>query len=311
MNDRKISFRLENQVSAKSRLFWIFAFLLILIAAAIPRLIELGRSLWAGESWVANSILADSLHHMFFYDTWLQTTPPLFLFLARMVVKLLGASNYTLRLLPFLFGMAAVVITACLALRFFRFPAAILCMILVAMAPTAIRYSLELKQYTGDMAFTSAILLALWLYLEENHRAYGWIIALFAGGIFLSHTSVMFVPLAACVLLFGRPDLPQTARIRRCVLFLILAGVLGGLQYFYFAKPNIVSNLKTFWDQGFLHSFRPGVVALFYMKYFVGSGICFFLPNQSNDFLEMALGVLPGPVRLILFLSYWQSCLFS
>ena len=59
--DRFISrhLRVDNREGARWRWFWAVAFLLVFAAAAIPRLIELGRSLWESEVWVANSILAD------------------------------------------------------------------------------------------------------------------------------------------------------------------------------------------------------------------------------------------------------------
>ena len=40
------------------------------------------RSLWLDEAWVANSVHAPTLHGMFYYPNWLQTSPPLFLLLA-------------------------------------------------------------------------------------------------------------------------------------------------------------------------------------------------------------------------------------
>jgi peptide deformylase len=49
----------------------------------VPRYTEVrlqgfDRSLWQDESWVANSILSQTWHGMFYYDAWAQSTPPLF-----------------------------------------------------------------------------------------------------------------------------------------------------------------------------------------------------------------------------------------
>jgi len=288
---------LDKRQSAKLRRFWVVAFLLVFIAAAIPRLVELKRSLWAAEAWVANSILADSLNQVFYYDAWLQTTPPLFLLLARAVVKALGVSNLTLRLVPFTFGMAATILIAALAMRLFRRPFAMLCMMLIAFSPTAIRYSLELKQYTGDLAMSAAILLALWSCIERNRGAFFWIIALFTVGVFLSQTSVMFIPLAACILLFAERTRPLKARILMCTGFLLFVGLLADLQYLIFVKPNLAPHLESYWNDGFLQNFRPVEVALFYMKYVGGSFIGFFLPNQIKDVLSS----LPALAQLTMF----------
>ena len=76
----------------------------VIVCSLIPRIDQDTRSLCVAESWVANSVLAGSLHDMFYYDPWLQTTPPLFLLLVRATVKMFGASNTTLRVMPLACG---------------------------------------------------------------------------------------------------------------------------------------------------------------------------------------------------------------
>ena len=48
----------------------------IIAEGAIPRLHQFGRGLSIAESWVANSVLVESLSGMFYCGGWLQTTPP-------------------------------------------------------------------------------------------------------------------------------------------------------------------------------------------------------------------------------------------
>jgi hypothetical protein len=62
----------------------LLAFILVL------GLYGIGRSLWLDEAWVANSINAPALGGMFHYPNWLQTSPPLFLLLARGAVGMFG-----------------------------------------------------------------------------------------------------------------------------------------------------------------------------------------------------------------------------
>jgi hypothetical protein len=57
----------------------------LVLAGVITRVQFLDRSLWLDEAWLANSILAASLPQAIYYDDWLQTTPPLFVALARLV----------------------------------------------------------------------------------------------------------------------------------------------------------------------------------------------------------------------------------
>src|ERR1044071_1233527 len=62
----------------------------ILVFGAIMRLSYLDRSLWLDEAWVANSIQAPTLTEAFYYGDWLQTTPPLFVVVSRVITTLFG-----------------------------------------------------------------------------------------------------------------------------------------------------------------------------------------------------------------------------
>src|SRR5689334_949174 len=72
----------------------------LLLAGAIMRLSYLDRSLWLDEAWVANSVQSPTLHEAFYYDGWLQTTPPLFVVMSRVITTLFGTSNVAFRIFP-------------------------------------------------------------------------------------------------------------------------------------------------------------------------------------------------------------------
>ena len=55
-----------------------FAILFVLIIGVVSRIVHVNWSFWLDESWVANSVSSDSLSQMFYYDSWLQTSPPSF-----------------------------------------------------------------------------------------------------------------------------------------------------------------------------------------------------------------------------------------
>ncbi|HYK87922.1 MAG TPA: glycosyltransferase family 39 protein, partial [Acidobacteriota bacterium] len=169
---------------------------LVVLAGIVPRTHHLGRSLWTAEAWLANSTLEDTLPHMFHYQNWLQTTPPLLLLLVRGTVKLFGLSEYSLRAVPFILGILALILVAALSFRAFRPPFAVVCTGLVAISPTAIYYSQVLKQYSGDMAAASLILLVLWRYGERGTtRRYVQVLLALTACLLFSYTSVMFIPL--------------------------------------------------------------------------------------------------------------------
>src|ERR1700722_9573655 len=136
----------------------------------------MGRSLWLDEAWVANSLQEHSLAGMFYYPGSLQTSPPLFLLLARAAVRLAGASNLAFRLTPLLLAMVAAAGMLAGSARVLRMPFALLATALVVFDPTAIEYSRTLKPYSGELAASALLLLATVTYLHSpDRRRLGWV----------------------------------------------------------------------------------------------------------------------------------------
>ena len=283
------------------------AFALVFLGAAVIRFWFLNRQIWTAEAWVANSVTAGSWSEMFYYPSWLQTTPPLFLVLDRFAVGLLGVSNWSLRLVPFLFGLGSVVLVAVLSRRVFSLPLALLCTSLVALSPPEVEYSKELKQYSGDAAATALVLLVLWDYLARpDRRRYGRMLLVFGLGLWLSHTVIMFLPLAACVLLFAAPPVAETARkgilraqILRAAGLTLLAGVLGSAEYVLFVRPNLTPLLLNYWKEGFPHFLSVREVFHFYAQNFAGLALYFFIGSETKTSLMGALASSSGAVQAV------------
>ena len=174
---------------------------IVIACSLIPRIDQDTRSLCVAESWVANSVLAGSLHDMFYYDPWLQTTPPLFLLLVRATVKMVGASNTTLRAMPLACGFLAVILLAVLATRMLQPMFALMCIALLGFSPWAVVYAKELKEYSVGVFSTSLILLLLWEYVVHRDRwRYLALLVVVGVTMFLSYSAVFFVPLALLVI---------------------------------------------------------------------------------------------------------------
>src|SRR5262245_20522322 len=145
----------ERTVDAGRTVMGRFLVLLVLgglmAAAVISRIHLLDRSLWLDEAWVANSIRAASLQQAIYYDDWLQTTPPLFIALSRLVTAVFGTSNVAFRALPALSGIVSVVLFSFMALRLLKPSFAIIAILLFVFSPRVILYSQSLKQYSNDV----------------------------------------------------------------------------------------------------------------------------------------------------------------
>jgi len=92
----------------------------LLLAGAIVRLSYLERSLWLDEAWVANSIQSPTLYGALYYDDWLQTTPPLFVVMSRVIATLFGTSNVAFRILPAVAGIISILLFGFTAFRLLK-----------------------------------------------------------------------------------------------------------------------------------------------------------------------------------------------
>jgi hypothetical protein len=276
----------------------------IIAVGLILRLHHFGRDLSIAESWVANSVLANSLAGMFYYEDWLQTTPPLFLLLVRTTENLFGLSNNSLCAVPLAFSLLALWLLAALARRMLRPPFALICLSLLALSPPVIAFSKQLKQYSADVAMSALLLLVLWQYLHESSRRhYFWLLAAFAVALPLSYTAVVFVPLAICVLVFGgtaeRPGLGVRTVAFRCSGLVLLTAIICCCIYFLFVRPNTSPRLQEFWTVGYPPQGGWAATLDFVAKHFLATVVYFSLPLQSalNEALRPLLLSLPGYLK--------------
>jgi hypothetical protein len=278
---------------------WI-ALALVIVGGVFPRLNHIGKSLWSAEAWVANSVLADSLTHMFRYETWLQTTPPLFLLLVRWTVQLAGVSVGSFRAVPFGLSILSLVLIAWLAQRILQIPFAVICTALVALSPPAVVFSKEVKQYTGDVAASCMLLLALWSYLERpDTRRYLSLAAVLAIALFLSYPAVTFVPVAIALVgvvapLFNEdPSNGQKTRLARVGILSGIAVAICGVNYWFFVRPNSSPLLSDYWSNGYPRFGHASEVARFYAEDFLGMGLYFYIPIGTKNLFK-ALGTSMG-----------------
>ncbi len=215
----------------------------------------MGRSLWLDEAWVANSVQAPSLSGMFFHTVWLQINPPLFLLLVRGAVRAVGVSNTSLRLVPLALGMLAAVCMLLLARRVLSPAFAVLACALVALHPTAIEFSHSLKQYAGELAGTTVLLLATILYLQRpDRRRFLGLLAAVALTLPLAYPMVFLIPGILLAVYF-------TGTSGRTALLACTAGGIFLVLYGVFIRPNSSPALREFFKTAADSGFSTGLAA--------------------------------------------------
>lgn len=118
------------------------------------------RALWADEAYLALNLLNRSALELTEPLDFNQAAPPLFLLLEKLAIITAGASEYAVRFVPLVCGIASVGVFALLARRLLHPAAAPLALLLFTAADGLIYFSSELKPYSVDVFATVALLAA-------------------------------------------------------------------------------------------------------------------------------------------------------
>lgn len=203
-----MSFREPPHLSALLRQWW---FLPLLVLATVLRLHELTESaIWGDES--SSLLLAlyspSALWHHAAHDVH----PPLYFFLLHLWVQVLGEGVLALRLLSAVFGSLAVFLGGWLAWRLASRRAAFLATLLLALLPTAVRYSQEVRMYSLLGCWLLAATLALLYWLDTGRRRHLVAYALLMTAAFYTHYFSVLGLLVHWLWLASLPDSPLRRR---------------------------------------------------------------------------------------------------
>jgi hypothetical protein len=223
------------------------------VYGVLQRCSGLRRSLWLDEAWVANSVSAPSLKGMFYYDTWVQSSPPLFLLLVRLAVAPFGPSNTAFRAVPFFMGILAILSMLLFAARTLSRQYALLAWTLLVLSPFAIDYSKELKQYSSELAVSATVLLITSLYIENaTARRFWLLVGTVFVGLLVGYAVAFIVPGLVFILCMTPIECRARSTVmafpkrfaRAFILTVVGGGTLIG-EYFLFVVPNSSAALRS------------------------------------------------------------------
>jgi len=212
----------------------------VLALTLVLGLYGIERSLWLDEAWVANSVNAPTLGGMFYYPNWLQTSPPLFLLLARTAVNLFGLSTVVLRSVPLVLSLAAVAMMLAAARRLVSPPLAVLATATLAFHPTVVEYFRSFKQYGGEVAAAAAVLWAAVAYLQQPQRKQFYVLlGVVVAAMTLSYPTVFLLPGLVVAVAAGNRA--------RAIALAGIAGVALAALYWFLVRPNYTPALRAYW----------------------------------------------------------------
>jgi hypothetical protein len=174
---------------AQSRWFW--ALLIIGVSLRLVRYL-LRFPLWEDEAGLSANLLDRGYRELLLPLHFNQIAPTLFLWGQLAVVRLLGFSEYTLRLIPFLCGMGSLLLFGHVARRLLRGVPLVLAVGLFAVSYPLTRYAAEAKPYGCDLFLALAMLSLVveWLRRPGQDR-WLWALAAIVGpAVGYSYSSV-------------------------------------------------------------------------------------------------------------------------
>jgi hypothetical protein len=147
----------SNWLSPRAEAWWLWTFLAVGLALRLVRYL-LRFPLWEDEAMLAANFVDQGYRGLLQPLQYLVVAPPLFLWGQLAVVKLFGFTEYALRLVPFLSGVASLVLFRHVAGRLLRGATLVLAVGMFAVSYPMTRYAAEAKPYGCDLLLALAML---------------------------------------------------------------------------------------------------------------------------------------------------------
>ncbi len=205
----------------------------------------LGFPFWGDEAFLAVSLLTRDFAGMIRPLEWGQIAPLGFMWAQLAISRGLGLSEWALRLLPTLAGLAALLLFSRFAIDVLPRRAALLASAILASSYYVVRHGAEFKPYETDLLVSLALTMLGWRVLRKPHCPTCWASLVLAGGLapWLSYPSVFVAGGVGLVL--GWEVLREWMR-RRPLASLMIGWVLYGLvlcvsfaaMYLIYARPH-------------------------------------------------------------------------
>jgi hypothetical protein len=238
----------------------------IAIAAGIAlRVVEFmrDRPLWLDEAMLALNIASRSFGQLARPLDYDQSAPVAYLWAERIAVSLGGVSERSLRVLPFVAGLALVPLVWLLARRLAGATTGALATVLTALSLSLVTFSAEAKQYGVDPLVTAVI---VWLATRvadapSDRGAWAQLVAGGVGGLLLSQPAIFALGGAACALTFEQ-SVRRNAAARRYAVFAAIAWcvIFGVLYLGLYGATAHSAYMRSFWEGTFLDPRAPDII---------------------------------------------------
>jgi len=214
--------------------------------------------LWLDEAFLALNILNKSASDLVLRTLdYNQAAPAGFLILEKLATSTLGSSEYSLRLVPFLFAVLSVPLFYKIATDFIQPAAVPIAVALFALSEPLIYYASELKQYSSDVAIAVLLLaIAADFHNQPWHIPRAIILAIAgAASIWLSHPALFVLAAIGMSLLLNRVSTKRWSNLGRG-LGIAITWITSFVAFYAVSLHRLASNdtLRNAWAPGFAPS---------------------------------------------------------
>lgn len=233
--------------------FWLAAFVVVGIGLRLVRY-AMNMPIWGDEATLGMNIVTRSYSELLRPLDDTQVAPIGFLWAERAMYSRFGMSEYSMRLLPAVSGMATVPMFALWARRMVGTRAALIATAILAVGNYSVRYAVELKPYGFDLFATLLILLPATLFITRGQSR--WLVCLIVLAPLACALSFPVVFVAGGIalgLLASAPRMRREALTLSVVYgvvliaaFLLITWRVGGAQY-----QHVVVGMTSHWAAAF------------------------------------------------------------
>ena len=237
-----------------------FAVLAVGVAWRVLRY-ALAFPLWGDEAFLAVNFFTRDFAGLSRPLDFGQVAPPGFLWAELAIVRLMGASEWALRLVPFAAGIASLGLfwRYCRGVATARTTLVAVAILAASLYPA--RHANEVKPYATDLLISLGLTVLGWGVWREPGRMGRWValIALVVAGVWCSYTAV-FPAFAVGLLLASRSVRDRSPRVvAGTVLYGLASGASWAAMMLVFARPQMAETswLSSIWSEGFPPLSRP------------------------------------------------------
>jgi|GEM_PF-4192742 len=208
------------------------------------------RSAWGDETMVGFNILSKSYSELLDPLDFNQVAPPLFLWVEKFFVDILGVSDLNLRILPISSSLiTAYLLYLLLRILDFKLDVILIVLCFCFLSENVIYYASEIKQYSTD-ALVATSLACSAIYFSKGRLRYTPFVVLGAVSIYLSHIAIILltsiISYSVVLLFYGSGESKLSVKKLMCLILIWVLSFV--IYYFYFIYDHPHRNyMNRFW----------------------------------------------------------------